>query len=133
MAIRIPNQNPLDLNNNVAVGVAIPFNQPAVFRPTFTTVDQTKSNIINYILTNKGERIFNLNFGSNIRAQLFNNSTPQTVSNIQQTLQSELEVNFPQVKIQSLTVTPSYDVNTIDITIVYSIYNGVPETIQITT
>ena len=133
MAIRIPNQNPLDLNNNVAVGVAIPFNQPAVFRPTFTTVDQTKSNIINYILTNKGERIFNLNFGSNIRAQLFNNSTPQTVSNIQQTLQSELEVNFPQVKIQSLTVTPSYDVNTIDITIVYSIYNGEPETIQITT
>jgi phage baseplate assembly protein W len=133
MAIRIPNQNPLDLNNNVAVGVAIPFNQPAVFRPTFTTVDQTKSNIINYILTNKGERIFNLNFGSNIRTQLFNNSTPQTVSNIQQTLQSELEVNFPQVKIQSLTVTPSYDVNTIDITIVYSIYNGEPETIQITT
>jgi phage baseplate assembly protein W len=133
MAIRIPNQNPLDLNNNVAVGVAIPFNQPAVFRSTFTTVDQTKSNIINYILTNKGERIFNLNFGSNIRTQLFNNSTPQTVSNIQQTLQSELEVNFPQVKIQSLTVTPSYDVNTIDITIVYSIYNGEPETIQITT
>ena len=133
MAIRIPNINPIDVDNNVAVGVAIPFNQPAVFRSTFTTIDQTKSNIINYILTNKGERIFNLNFGSNIRSQLFNNSTPQTVNNIKLTLQSELEINFPQVKIQNLTVTPNYDVNTIDIVIVYSIYNGEPETIQITT
>jgi phage baseplate assembly protein W len=133
MAIRIPNINPIDVNNNVAVGVAIPFNQPAVFRSTFTTVDQTKSNIINYILTNKGERIFNLNFGSNIRSQIFNNSTPQTINNIEMTLQSDLELNFPQVKLHSLTVTPSYDTNTIDIIISYSIYNGEPETIQITT
>ena len=133
MAIRIPNINTIDVNNNVAVGVAIPFNQPAVFRSTFTTVDQIKSNIINYILTNKGERIFNSNFGSNIRNQLFNNSTPQTVSNIELTLRSELETNFPQVQVQSLTVTPNYDINTIDIVIVYSIYSGKPETIQITT
>jgi phage baseplate assembly protein W len=133
MAIRVPNINPIDVDNNVAVGVAIPFNQPAVFRPTFTTVDQTKSNIINYILTNKGERVFNLNFGSNIRAQVFNSSTPQTITNIEMTLQSDLETNFPQVKIHSLTVTPSYDTNTISIVISYSIYNGNPETIQITT
>jgi phage baseplate assembly protein W len=133
MAIRIPNINPIDVDNNVAVGVAIPFNQPAVFRSTFTTVDQVKSNIINYILTNKGERVFNLNFGSNIRAYLFDNTTPQTIANIEMTLQSDLETNFPQVKIHGLTVTPEYDTNTVGIVISYSIYNGTPETIQITT
>ena len=132
MAIRIPNKNPLDLDNNVAVGVAIPFNQFAVFRSTFTTTDQIKSNLINYILTKKGERVFNANFGSNVTALLFNNITPQSINTLESSLIGEIQTNFPQIQIKSLTLTPSYDTNTVSLVFSYSIYNGTPETVEIT-
>ena len=132
MAIRIPNKNPLDLDNNVAVGVDIPFNQPAVFRSTFTTTDQIKSNLINYILTKKGERVFNANFGSNVTALLFNNITPQSINTLESSLIGEIQTNFPQIQIQSLSLTPSYDTNTVSLIFSYSIYSGTPETVEIT-
>jgi hypothetical protein len=45
------NINPLDLNDNVAVGVVFPFNGHAVFNSSFTTQEQVKSHLINiYIL-----------------------------------------------------------------------------------
>jgi hypothetical protein len=80
MAYRIPNQHPLDLNQRVAVGVAIPFSSAGVFRSTYTTTEQIKSNIINYVLTNTGERVLNPNFGANLRAQLFEQITPNTLN-----------------------------------------------------
>ena len=49
MAIRIQNKNPLDISKRVAIGVSIPFNSDSVFTSTYTTVDQTKYNIINYL------------------------------------------------------------------------------------
>jgi len=133
MAIRIPNRNPLDLNKNIAIGVAIPFNYPAVFRSTFSTSDQIKSNLINYILTNKGERIFNINFGSGIRAQLFNNINYTTLSNLQTQIQGEIESNFPSITIQQLVITPDIDSNVVNLTLNYTILNSPnTETVQIT-
>ena len=47
--------NPLDLQGNIAIGVSLPFNGPAgPFNSTYSTKDQTKSNLINLLLTNKG-------------------------------------------------------------------------------
>ena len=67
MAFRIPNKFAVDIDARQAIGVSIPFSSKSVFNQTFTTADQTKSNLINYLLTNKGERIFvagNLPFGN---------------------------------------------------------------------
>ena len=63
MAYRVPNIVPIDLNPRKAVGVSIPFNGNAVFNSTYTTNNQIQSNLINFILTNKGERIQDPNFG----------------------------------------------------------------------
>ncbi len=53
--------NPLDLQGNIAIGVSLPFNGPAgPFNKTYSTADQIKSNLVNLLLTNKGERVFNL-------------------------------------------------------------------------
>ena len=71
MAEIISKSFPIDYNYRKAVGFALPMDGNAVFRPTYTTRDQIKSNLINYMLTNKGERGFNPNFGSNLRALLF--------------------------------------------------------------
>lgn len=131
MAYRIPNQHPLDLDQRVAVGVSIPFSSPSVFNLTFTTTDQIKSNLINYILTNRGERVLNPNFGSNLRAQLFENIDPDTISALEMTIISDIRRYFPMVNINSLTLTPSYEEHTISLVLKYSVLNNVPETIQI--
>jgi len=131
MAYRIPNQHPLDLNQRVAVGVSIPFSSPSVFNLTYTTTDQIKSNLINYILTNRGERVLNPNFGSNLRAQLFENIDPDTISALEMTIISDIRRYFPMISINSLTLTPSYEEHAIRLVLTYSVLNNVPETIQI--
>ena len=74
--------NPLDLQKNTSIGISLPFNGPGVFNKTFTTRDQIKSNMINLILTNKGERIMNPEFGADIRKSLFEQITDDTVTSI---------------------------------------------------
>jgi phage baseplate assembly protein W len=132
MAYRIPNKNPIDVGSRVAIGVSLPFNAPQTFTQTFTTQEQIKSNIINYVLTDRGERIFNPTFGSNIRASIFENITPNLLQNIQNILQGDLQLNFPGVNFQNIVITPDYDENTINISIPYSIYNNPVTEINIT-
>ena len=73
MARIIQSKFPIDLTPSVAVGYGFPLNGDAVFVPTFTTREQTKANIINYLLTNKGERVFKPMFGGDLRNLLFEN------------------------------------------------------------
>jgi len=131
MAYRIPNKHPLDINQRVGVGVSIPFNSPAVFNTTYTTSEQVKSNIINYVLTNNNERVFNPNFGANLRAQLFENVTPISVSNLENNLIRDINTLFPNVRVLSINIQPLYDENIVNISITYSILNNTPETINI--
>ena len=123
MAYRIPNKNPIDVGSRVAIGVSLPFNAPQVFTQTYTTKDQIKSNIINYILTDKGERIFNPNFGSNIRKYIFENITTNSISNLQNQLQDDLKSYFPNVIFNEVKIIPNFDDNSINIVVNYSIYN----------
>ena len=132
MAYRIPNKNPIDVGSRVAIGVSIPFNSSQVFTQTYTTQDQIKSNIINFILTNKGERVFNPSFGSNIRKYIFEQVTPSSIKNLQTQLLEELSTYFPNVKFGNAIITPIFDENTINIKINYSVYNDSLNEINIT-
>jgi phage baseplate assembly protein W len=131
MAIRIPNQHPLDINQRVAVGVAIPFSSPSVFTSTYTTLDQIKSNIINYMLTNTGERVLNPTFGANLRAQLFEQITPDNLNALEIKIINDMRRNFPTVRISQLTLSPIYEQNAIQLVMVYSVLNNTEQTIQI--
>ena len=68
------NINPIDIEVNRAIGVPLPFNSEAVFGTTFTTKEQVKSNLLNIILTEPGERVFQPTFGAGLRSQLFENN-----------------------------------------------------------
>ena len=73
---QISRVNPLDLQGNIAIGVSLPFNGPAgPFNSTYSTKDQIKSNLINLLLTNKGERIMNPEFGADLGKALFEGIT----------------------------------------------------------
>jgi phage baseplate assembly protein W len=103
----------------------------SVFNSTYTTVDQIKSNIINYVLTNKGERVLNPNFGSNLRKFIFENITESNLRALEIKLTNDIKNNFPSVDVISITLSPAYEDNAIQLDIVYSIYGSEAQNIKI--
>ena len=126
MAYRIENNNPLDLDYKLAVGVSVPFvgsiisGSDAVFSSTYTTTEQLRSDIINYMLTNKNERVLNPNYGSDLRRFVFQNITGINLNNLKLKIIDGLKVNFPQITVNNVIITPDHDVNSINIIIDYS-------------
>ena len=132
MAYNLKQINVLDLRSSTGIGVALPFNTPAVFQTVYTTKEQIRYNIINYLLTNKRERIFNPNFGANIRNKVFEQITPDTVDSLDMQIRSGIEATFPNVKITQLTFGGSPDENSLTIQFSYTIVNtGVSDNITI--
>ena len=68
MAKIINNVFPLPNSGSAALGFSFPLSGRAVFNPTYTTKDAVKTNLINWLLTNPGERVFKPNFGANLRS-----------------------------------------------------------------
>ena len=123
MAYNLRNINVLDLKPSVGVGVALPFNAPGVFKTVYTTKEQLKYNIINFLLTNKRERVFNPTFGANIRSRLFEQITENTVDELDTTIRSGIAQYFPNVVITALTFRANPDENTLLIQFSYTINN----------
>jgi phage baseplate assembly protein W len=116
--------DPVDLNPNVAVGVNLPLNGPAVFISNFTTKDAIKNNLINFFLTNPGERYLNSNFGGGLRAFIFEQIDEGNLSALQDNINEKLTLYFPKVIINSLDILKKEDENTIIIQLKYSILNS---------
>jgi phage baseplate assembly protein W len=117
----IPNKNPIDTEARRAVGFSLPLNGDAVFKPTYQTRDQIKSNLINYMLTNTGERVFNPNFGLDLRNYVFENVVDLTTEEIEFKIQQGIANFFPEVSIEELSMVSSPDTQQINITVTYSI------------
>ena len=73
-------QNTFDLNNNVKIGVAFPLDETNIFKGTETVTEQAKSNLINLLLTNPGERVNLPNFGIGIKSLLFEQRINKSIS-----------------------------------------------------
>ncbi|MCP4254661.1 MAG: hypothetical protein GY936_14835 [Ignavibacteriae bacterium] len=132
MARILSNRFPIDSVERKAVGFSLPFNGPAVFNPTYTVRNQTKSNLINYLLTNRGERVFNPNFGADLRNLLFQNITEATTSELSNIIQSDIGKYFPQVSIKEIKFLNEPDFNQINFSLTYTIANfGITDDIQI--
>ena len=112
---------PLDLQKNVAIGVSLPFNGPGVFNSTYSTKDQIKSNVINLLLTNRGERIMNPNFGADIKDALFEGMTETIIPLIQDRITTAFSSYIPQASISKIDVVFSEDTNTVNVTVNYTL------------
>jgi phage baseplate assembly protein W len=113
--------NPLDLQKNIAIGVGLPFNRPSAFRSVYSTKDQIKYNLINLLLTNKGERINNPEFGADIKKELFEQIDDEAYEGLKEKIINSVNTFVPQVTLIKIVVTPFPDTNTIAIGIEYSI------------
>jgi len=132
MAYQIKNINPLDLQPSTGIGVSLPFSSKSVFNTVYTTQDQLKFNIINYLLTDRRERVFNTNFGASLRSLLFENINNDSIANIEASVRSGLEINFPNININQIFITSQPDDNQINIYLTYSIVNtGIVDEVNI--
>jgi phage baseplate assembly protein W len=123
---------PIDLNSSAAVGVNIPFNGNAVFTSNYLTKDAIKNNLINFFLTNPGERYMNPTFGGGIRSFVFEQITNNNLDFLLTDIQNKLKNYFPTVKVESLDIYKMEDENTIKIDLKYSILNtNINDNIQI--
>lgn len=133
MAQIIANKYPIDSNARKAVGFGFPLNGDAVFVPTYQTADQIRANLLNYVLTNKGERVFNPNFGSDLRKKfMFESVNFITEEGLKATLQNDISNHFPSVEIKQIEFINNEDENTINFILTYQInLFGIEDTINI--
>ena len=111
--------NPLDLQKNIVIGVSLPFNAPGVFNKTYSTKDQIKSNLVNLLLTDKGERIMNPEFGADIRKSLFDNITDLSIELLKIKIIDSINIFIPEIILGDISIISNIDYNTLDITINY--------------
>jgi len=112
MAVKFERINPLDRQPRKAVGINLPFSGQAVFNSTFTTKDAIKANLINYFLTNPGERVFNPNFGAIDEDQ---------VEGLRIKILEDIKIFFPRVKPTQVELIGEPDSNSISFTMRYAI------------
>ena len=74
-------------------------------------VEAVKRSVRNLILTNRFERPFHPEIGSDIRALLFENMTPLTALNLERKVQEVLQNFEPRAKISSVIAEPIEDRN----------------------
>ena len=112
---------PNDQSPSVAIGFNLPMNEGGVFTPNFQTKDAIKNNLINYFLTNPGERPGNPLFGGGLRNFIFTQIDEQDFSFIEDDIQTKLNTFFPDVVVKDLDVIKTVESNTIKINISYSV------------
>ena len=117
------NVREIDRDDDIYVGIEFPldYSQEGFFRKTKTIRQQVKSNIRNLLLTERGERVFQPNFGSNLKSLLFEQITPTTLENIENNIRESLSTWLPYVNVNNLVaVQDDRNLNQILISLEYS-------------
>ena len=132
MAYQFRRIAPGDFDPNIGVGVSLPFNAPSCFSSTYTSSNAIKNNLINWFLTNKGERPLNPNFGGNLRQFIFEQISTGTLEDVEEEVQQQLNTYFPGVLVNELAVTQDQLTQSINISITYSLQGtGITDNLQI--
>ena len=123
MAVRqIYRLNPQDIGQPRGIGVSVLYNNSTnVFNSTITTKEQVKSNLINYVLTNKGERLYDPNFGGDIRRAIFEANDDAAFESVIARLENEILAYIPNIILQSINITKNPDYNYVTISIFYQL------------
>jgi phage baseplate assembly protein W len=117
MALELGKYNVSDLKENdyKVIGISIneTSNSNGAFAVNFTTIDQAKSNLQNLILTKKGERLMQPEFGCDIWKILFEPIVDGDIeSKIEETVLDAVNTWLPYLNID--TILFDYDDNDID-------------------
>jgi len=122
--------SPLDINKNVTIGVAFPLNEVNMFKGTTTVKEQIKSNLINLLLTEQGERINEPNFGVGLKKSLFEPNLNTEI--LKEKINTQINFYIPNINLLDVIFTQLEDEYKFFITISYSFnLDGSTDTIQL--
>ena len=110
---------PNDTRPRVGIGVNIPFIAGGVFSPNYTTKESIKNNLINYFLTNPGERPGNPSFGGCLREFIFEQLNNESTDFLKEDIQTKISSEFPNVQVSELNITANPDQNEVIVNIFY--------------
>jgi phage baseplate assembly protein W len=113
--------DPLDLQRSRAIGISIPFNGGGVFKSTLSTQAQIKSNLINLLLTSRGERILNPTFGSDFKRLLFEPLTDVLLDRIKENVLLSVNTYIPQITVTGMDIVPNTESNSVTASVSYTI------------
>jgi phage baseplate assembly protein W len=85
--------------------------------------ESIKESLKNLILTDRGERLFQPNLGSDVRASLFENATPVTLKILEERVRDVINNFEPRVSLIDVDVTSLYDDNRVQVTIYFYVKN----------
>ena len=90
-----------------------------------------KQAIVNLILTNKGERLFNPDYGSDIRSYLFEPLDYAIAGIIKNNMQLSLARYEPRIRVTSIACVPNFQDNGLDVEMTYEIRGSDVPPVQI--
>ena len=108
MAIILGSKQVLDIEpqKKVGIGITLPIQKgnDGYFNQTFNTSDAIKTNIKNLLLTKRGERVMQPNFGTTLWNILFENDTDDTPisDKIEKSIESAIKFWLPFVSIEQI-------------------------------
>tara|TARA_B100000963_G_C22634787_1_gene676978 strand:+ start:1996 stop:2388 length:393 start_codon:yes stop_codon:yes gene_type:complete len=80
-----------------------------------------KQALISLLLTNRGERLFQPDYGSDIRSQLFEPLDYATAANIKRSIFDTVKTFEPRIRITSLDCFPNFEDNGFSVEMSYNV------------
>tara|TARA_R110002167_G_scaffold321032_5_gene526839 strand:+ start:3030 stop:3437 length:408 start_codon:yes stop_codon:yes gene_type:complete len=122
--------NPLSLNGNATIGMAFPLDEVNIFSGTQTVKEQVKSNLLNLLLTDKGERINQPNFGIGLKNLLFEQSIDE--EELKEKITHQMGLFVPEIELVDLKTQFVDEENLLYLSITYLFrLDGTDDTIQL--
>ena len=114
------------------IGVDISFSAGGVFTPNYTTREAIRNNLINYFLTNPGERPANPTFGGGLRGFIFQQIDNENLDFLKEDIGQKLASFFPDVLVRNVEVIGNKDNNEVVVNIKYTVSNtGIEDEINL--
>lgn len=113
-----------------AYGITLPVKkgETGFFEQAFTSYDQAKSNLKNLLLTKKGERIMQPNFGTGLHSLLFEQIDDTFESKIQETITKNVNYWLPYISIKNIDVEMTNelrDQNRVNLSLEFTVGNQI--------
>ena len=100
-----------DLDEDTFIGLELPltYTSNGFFNRTKTALEQAKSNIKNLLLTNKGERLGNPTFGTNLLSVVFTQENTDLESRVEEEIRAAMGEFLPFINIVNIETNFSDD------------------------
>jgi phage baseplate assembly protein W len=110
--------------NDYAIGLSLPLQMTTnTFNQTYDNLLQLKSNVKNLLLTRKGERLAQPNFGTNLHSLLFEQNDDSLEGKIYQAIDGSVKYWLPQLSINEISVEATDEMrneNMVGVSIVFT-------------